>query len=183
MTWQILSSVQKRIPSCCCLYKRSPSPCWDLRCFSFRCDSGSRWMHVILNALICGACCWEGSKKIFCSRESAASHPCRRYWAVSFVYKRAAFSFLSVPFCARRYCFILWRNPAMSMSDTSPRTVSWTGSRGKTFFHRHGPFSNVVIVTPDCPQYFNIFHSKTCVLLHFLFQVVAAIHWHSLAVV
>lgn len=148
--WQILSSVQKRIPSCCYLYKSSPSPCWDLSCFFFHCA-------VSIFLLIYGACCWEGSKKIFCTRESAVSDPCRRYWVISFIYKLAAFSFLSALFCARRYCFVLWRKPAMSMSDTSPRTVCWTGSRGKTFFQQHGPFSNVVIVTPDCHQYFTFF--------------------------
>lgn len=162
--------------SCCYLYKSSPSPCWDLSCFTFYCA-------VSIFLLIYGVCCWEGSKKIVCARESAVSHPCRHYWVISFIYKLAAFIFLSALFCARRYCFILWRKPTMSMSDASPRTVSWTGSRGKAFFQQHGPFSNVVIVTLDCHQYFNIFHSKTCLLLHFLFQDVAGIHWHSLQVV
>lgn len=157
-----------RLPSFCDSFKSSPAPCRHFSCFFFQCAVSSL-------SLPHGACCWGGSKTASCTPEPVVSDPHRRYWAVSLIYKLAAFGFLSVLFCARRYCFVWWRNPAKS-----PRIVSRTGSWGKALFpQQRGPLSSVVLVTLDWHWYFNILHSQTCLLLRFLVQDVAGIHWHS----
>lgn len=139
----------KRIPSCCYLYKSSPSPGWDLSCFFFHCA-------VSIFLLIYGACCWEGSKKIFCTRESAVSDPCRRYGVISFIYKLAAFSFFCTILCQKiLLCFMEKTSYVHVWYITKNSVLNWV--KRKNFFPAAWPilkWSNCYTWLPSVLQHF-----------------------------